>query len=74
MNEMQLKNIVAETIGIDAEGITDELSRTSCEEWDSFNHLILIAELERASQLKLPAADVEKMKTIADLKAVFCSA
>ncbi len=43
-----LETIVARTLGIDRAAVDDRLAREREPAWDSFNHLLLIAEVERA--------------------------
>jgi acyl carrier protein len=43
----ELVEIVSETFSIDKNSIKDNLSREHVAEWDSFNHLLLIHEIEK---------------------------
>ena len=70
MNEEELKQIVVQVLGIDESKITDDLERNTTEEWDSFNHLLLISEVEKASGLKIETKDIESIRTISDLKKI----
>ena len=40
-----LKQIVSRVLNIDS--INENVSRNNTEEWDSFNHLLLISEIEK---------------------------
>lgn len=67
----KLKDIVARVLNISISKVNDKLSKDSTEEWDSFNHLLLISEIEKKLGVKFTAAEIEKIKTFKDLEASF---
>ena len=42
-----LKALVARILGLPVEKISDSLLREDTPEWDSFNHLMLVSEVEK---------------------------
>ena len=63
-----LKNIVSRVFNVPANKINDELARDTIEEWDSFNHLLLISEVEKEIGIKFTILEVGKIKTLKELK------
>ncbi|WP_017752668.1 acyl carrier protein [Clostridium tyrobutyricum] len=68
MNE--IKAIFAEVLDISQDSVKDNTERDVVEEWDSFNHLILINELENRLNIKFTMSEVENIKTFKDLRDV----
>jgi acyl carrier protein len=66
----ELKEIIANVLGIDENSVNESLSRDSESEWDSFNHLLLISEIETKLNIKFTMEDVENIKSYAQLEAV----
>ncbi len=65
-----LKNIVSRVLGIPAASITAELSRENTPEWDSFNHLMLVSEIEKELGVQITMAQIENIKTFDDLEKI----
>lgn len=63
-----LKRITAAVLGIPEKEIKDSLVRRESAEWDSFNHLMLISEIEKELDLQFTMAEVEKIQTFGDLR------
>jgi len=68
----KLKNNLSRVLSIDGGEVSDELSRGSGE-WDSFNHLLLISEIEKEIDIKFTTQEIEKIKTFKDLREVVLS-
>ena len=66
----RLRNIVADTLGLDADAVTAATSRDSEPAWDSLNHLRLITAIEEAYGVKLTMAQIQDITTAGDLAAV----
>lgn len=64
----QLKKIMTCVLNIRNDKITDDLSRDNNENWDSFNHLLLISEIEKKMGIKFSISDVARIKTFKQLK------
>ena len=62
-----LRKITSKVLGIEEEKINDELSREKEELWDSFNHLLLVSEIEKEMGIKFTMPEVEEIKTFKDL-------
>ena len=63
-----LKEIAARVLNIDKSKVNANLSKDNAEEWDSFNHLLLISEIEKRLGVKFTASEIEKIKTFGDLE------
>ncbi len=68
LKDAQLINLISRVLNIEEEKIDDQLSRDTTEEWDSFNHLLLISEIERNMKIRFALSDVEQIKTFKQLK------
>ena len=66
----QLKEIVARVLDIKIDMIDDNLIRDDTEKWDSFNHLLLISEIEKNLGVKFSILDVEKIKSFKELRQI----
>lgn len=65
-----LEKIVMRVLNIEEDKIIAELSRNTTEEWDSFNHLLLINEIEKNLGIKFSISEVEKIKTFGQLQEI----
>jgi acyl carrier protein len=63
-----LQTIIGRILGISETKITDSLKRESIEQWDSFNHLMLVSELEKEFKVKFTTQEIEMIKTIRDIR------
>ena len=66
MESLELKLIFSKVMGVPIETVDDDFSRQN-QEWDSFNHLVLIAEIEKKANLQLSMEEVNKINTFKDL-------
>ena len=64
----RLEEIISQVFHIEIEKITNDLSRDFAEEWDSFNHLLLISEIEKRMSIKFTLSEVGQIKTYKQLK------
>lgn len=55
----ELRTIVAEVLCIDINKVNENLTRDNCEEWDSFNHLLIVSEIESKLNVKLTMKEME---------------
>ncbi|MBW2976547.1 acyl carrier protein [Candidatus Woesearchaeota archaeon] len=65
-----LKDITARVLNIDLSKVNDTLVKENTEQWDSFNHLLLISEIEKKLGIKFTASEIEKIRTFKDLSEV----
>lgn len=68
-----LKDVFAKVLGLPAEEITEATSPVTCSEWDSFNHLVLVAAIEKEMGVTLTIIDVKKMISFKDAQAIVSS-
>lgn len=55
-----LKKIFSKIFDIPEEKIGESTTKENVPEWDSFNHLLLVSEIEKELSLKLTMEQVEK--------------
>ncbi len=70
MNELKLKEIFAEALGIDESIVQDSLEYNSIPEWDSIAHMALIAAIDDAFDMMLDTDDVIDMSSFAKAKEI----
>lgn len=64
---MKLKEIIAETLEIATEDVTDDLSPAVCSAWTSKTHLILIKKVMNAYDIKIPLKEILQIHNVKDL-------
>ena len=69
-NSARFRTIVSTILQVPEDKVTDKLSRDKAATWDSLNHISLISALEQEFNLTLAADKLDKVRTIAALKAV----
>jgi len=65
-----LREIMSRVFDIDINTINDELACDNTEEWDSFNHLLLISEIEKEMDIIFTISEVEQIKTFKVLREI----
>ena len=66
----RLKQILSKVLEIDEDQITEETSPDNVEAWDSFNHLIVISEIESEFDMKFTMDEVNNIKSYKDLEII----
>jgi len=66
----ELNKIVAKVLSIDEIKVNDSLTMKNTEQWDSFNHLLLISEIEKELGITFSIQEVEKIKSFRDLREI----
>ncbi len=66
----KLYTLLSEILEIAPDAITDETSPENTASWDSFNGLMIAAELEKASGVQFTMEDVLSVKKVADIKKI----
>ena len=66
----ELKKIVAKVLNVDEIKVNDSLTMKNAEQWDSFNHLLLISEIEKELGITFSIQEVEKIKSFKDLREI----
>lgn len=69
-NEQKLREIFAESLGIEVSQVTDGLTYNSIPEWDSIAHMALISEIDDQFDTMLDTDDVLDMSTFAKAKEI----
>ncbi|MCI0680162.1 acyl carrier protein [bacterium] len=67
--EEQLRSILSKIFGVAKEDVTDETSPENVAEWDSFNGLLLVTELEKGFNVSFSIEEVVAVKNVGDIKA-----
>ena len=60
----RIKEIIADTLGIDIERITDELAAGDIDEWDSVGNLTIISTIEEELEVDIPFEDLYELNNI----------
>lgn len=60
----RIKEIIADTLGIDIERITDDLAASDIEEWDSVGNLTIISTIEEELEVDIPIEDLYELNNI----------
>ena len=60
----KLRDILAEAIELEPGELTDESSPDNTPEWDSFAHMNMVAEVEKAYNIKLTLEEVIEMQSL----------
>ncbi len=68
-----LEKILSKVLNVDINKINDDFSRDTCEEWDSFNHLLIISEIEHELGVRIDFQNIEKIRSYQDLKTAVAS-
>lgn len=66
----KLYTLLSEILAIAPESITDETSPENTPSWDSFNGLMIAAELEKTSGVQFTMEDVLSVKKVGDIKKI----
>jgi acyl carrier protein len=68
MKSSILYDVIANVMSVPVSRINDESSPETIENWDSFNVLILVDELEARFSVKFVLEDLTSVKKVADIK------
>ena len=68
MIDNDLKVIIAKVFSIHESEVNDESGPENIENWDSFNGLILVDELENHFKIKFTISEITDVKNVADIK------
>ena len=60
----RIKEIIADTLGIDIERITDDLAAGDIEEWYSVGNLTIISTIEEELEVDIPIEDLYELNNI----------
>ncbi|MBN1450080.1 MAG: acyl carrier protein [Anaerolineales bacterium] len=68
--DTKLNEIIASTLQLPLDAVTDQLTMSEVETWDSLQHMDLIASLEQAFALEFTFEEIVSMKSVAEIKRV----
>jgi acyl carrier protein len=71
--DTKINEIVASTLNIPSELVTDQLTMAEVESWDSLQHMSLIASLEQAFGSEFTFEEIVSMQSVAEIKRVLRS-
>jgi len=66
----KLYDLLSRILEIHKDEINDEISPINTPTWDSFNAIMMIAELEKASGVRFDMADLMAVKNVGDIKKI----
>ena len=66
----QLVSILAEVFQVELPASLEDVTQDELEEWDSFNHLRLVSDLEDIFQITIDDADIPEMTSLKQVKAL----
>ncbi len=64
----KLKEILSKILEIDKNKINDQSSPDNIESWDSFNHLLIISEIEKELGVQIDIGEVGEIRNFGDIK------
>lgn len=67
---MTLEEIVGKVLNIDPSKINNDTSPENTEEWDSFNGLLLVSEIEKQFNFSFDIKEVLDIKNIGDIRSI----
>ena len=68
MIDNDVKVIIAKVFSIPESEVNDESGPENIENWDSFNGLVLVDELERHFKIKFSISEITDVKNVSDIK------
>lgn len=69
-NLEKLTKVFTDSLGIETQQVSDDLTYNSIPQWDSTAHMILIAEIENVFNLMLDTDDIIDMSSFAQAKTI----
>jgi acyl carrier protein len=65
--EQQVKQVMADILGVDSDSIDVSTAKDSTASWDSLNHINLIVALEQEFQVSFDVTEIESMLSFSDI-------
>jgi acyl carrier protein len=65
--EQQVKQVMADILGVDRDSIDVSTAKDSTASWDSLNHINLIVALEQEFQVSFDVTEIESMLSFSDI-------
>ena len=70
MDQISLIELIAGTLAVPPEQVTEESSMENTRKWDSLRHLILMTELETRYGIELSDTEMAEATSVAKIRAV----
>ena len=64
---MNIKNIIAETLRLPLDKITDDLGPGDVAEWDSLHHVMIFTAIEQAFHIHFEHSELIDIENVADI-------
>ena len=64
----RLYRLIARVLDVDKSSINDKSSPETLKNWDSFNGLLLVDELEKEFKIKFSLEEIVDVKNVSDIK------
>lgn len=71
--KMRIEEIIAKILDIAPEKINDASGPANTENWDSFNALLIAAEIEKKFGVNLSVEEIASIKNVGDIKSLLKS-
>lgn len=68
MSDPKLLQIIAETLEIPGEAVTDQSSSDTLDAWDSLKHLDIILNVEKAYNVKFKTSEMIQLVSVQELE------
>lgn len=65
--EQQVKQVMADILGVDPDSIDVSTAKDSTASWDSLNHINLVVALEQEFQISFDVTEIESMLSFSDI-------
>ena len=65
-----VNGVIAKVLKLKEDDVRDDMSPDNTDNWDSFNGLMILAEIEKEAKKSFNISDVMKVKTVGDIKSV----
>ncbi|MBC8188734.1 MAG: acyl carrier protein [Proteobacteria bacterium] len=70
MDEREIKEILAEALGMPAADIPDDAKQGEFEKWDSVRHLNFVVALEKKFDIEFEPEEIAEIRTLGEVAAV----
>lgn len=70
---MQFEKIVADSLGVSADAVNDDLSLDNCAEWTSLTHIALLTNLESTYGIQFDIEESIEMDSVGSIREILSS-
>ncbi len=68
MNELYLRDLVAQALQVPLEEVTGDAGSDTLEAWDSLGHLEVVLAVEQATKVKFSTQEIPQLTSLAKLE------